>query len=121
MFVRASICRPDGRARDHRRTTGLSGDGDGCRKAIAAQAAESSSQFAARAAPMSLKPRSIAVSWSIVVLVSCAGMGAAIGQAQPAAPPAKQAGASPLEPLSWLPGCWEGKVNLRDFREEWLP
>src|SRR5207244_4009951 len=21
----------------------------------------------------------------------------------------------------WMQGCWEGKVNLRDFREEWLP
>jgi hypothetical protein len=75
---------------------------------------------------MSLKSRSIAVGWSIVVLMSCAGMSGAIGQAQPAAPspgtpPAKQAGTSPLEPLAWLPGCWEGKVNLRDFREEWLP
>ena len=26
-----------------------------------------------------------------------------------------------LEPLAWLHGCWEGKVNFRDFREEWLP
>jgi hypothetical protein len=28
---------------------------------------------------------------------------------------------STLEPLGWLHGCWEGKVNQRDFREEWLP
>jgi hypothetical protein len=26
-----------------------------------------------------------------------------------------------LEPFAWLAGCWEGKVNQRDFREEWLP
>lgn len=29
--------------------------------------------------------------------------------------------ASPLEPFGWLQGCWDGKVNQRDFREEWLP
>ncbi len=42
--------------------------------------------------------------------------------AQTAAPPA-QASANPLslEALAWLAGCWEGKVNQRDFREEWLP
>jgi Domain of unknown function (DUF6265) len=28
---------------------------------------------------------------------------------------------SALEPLGWLHGCWDGKVNQRDFREEWLP
>jgi Domain of unknown function (DUF6265) len=28
---------------------------------------------------------------------------------------------STLEPFGWLHGCWEGKVNQRDFREEWLP
>jgi hypothetical protein len=28
---------------------------------------------------------------------------------------------STLEPLGWLHGCWDGKVNQRDFREEWLP
>ncbi|HEY7945311.1 MAG: DUF6265 family protein [Burkholderiales bacterium] len=27
----------------------------------------------------------------------------------------------PLSPLAWVHGCWEGKVNQRDFREEWLP
>ena len=27
----------------------------------------------------------------------------------------------PLAPLAWMRGCWEGKVNQRDFREEWLP
>jgi Domain of unknown function (DUF6265) len=26
-----------------------------------------------------------------------------------------------LEPFGWLHGCWDGKVNGRDFREEWLP
>jgi Domain of unknown function (DUF6265) len=27
----------------------------------------------------------------------------------------------PLDAFAWLSGCWEGKVNQRDFREEWLP
>jgi Domain of unknown function (DUF6265) len=45
----------------------------------------------------------------------------------PAAPPNTAAPATPvnptstLEPFGWLHGCWDGKVNLRDFREEWLP
>jgi hypothetical protein len=46
---------------------------------------------------------------------------------QDAAPPNKAAPAtrvnptSALEPFGWLHGCWDGKVNQRDFREEWLP
>ena len=45
----------------------------------------------------------------------------------PAAPPNTAAPATPvnptstLEPFGWLHGCWDGKVNQRDFREEWLP
>jgi hypothetical protein len=57
--------------------------------------------------------------------------GPACAQA-PATPPAvPPAGAAtdkpadkptgPLAPLAWMRGCWEGKVNQRDFREEWLP
>jgi hypothetical protein len=38
--------------------------------------------------------------------------------AGPAPPPDTP---SPLEAFAWLAGCWEGKVNQRDFREEWLP
>ena len=26
-----------------------------------------------------------------------------------------------LAAFTWLAGCWEGSVNQRDFREEWLP
>ena len=37
------------------------------------------------------------------------------------APAAAAAKPSPLEPFAWLAGCWEGKVNQREFREEWLP
>ncbi len=27
----------------------------------------------------------------------------------------------PLAPLAWLEGCWQGAVNQREFREQWLP
>jgi hypothetical protein len=39
---------------------------------------------------------------------------------QPASAPTG-AGSPALQPLAWLAGCWEGKVNQREFREEWLP
>ena len=29
--------------------------------------------------------------------------------------------AAALAPLAWLEGCWGGNVNLRDFREQWMP
>jgi hypothetical protein len=49
---------------------------------------------------------------------------AAIGS--PAVPPGSAVTAAPvttsaLAPFGWLHGCWDGKVNQRDFREEWLP
>ena len=31
------------------------------------------------------------------------------------------AGATALDPLAWLEGCWQGNVNQREFREQWLP
>lgn len=37
--------------------------------------------------------------------------------ATPAAPEAS----GPLAPLAWLEGCWQGNVNQREFREQWLP
>lgn len=48
---------------------------------------------------------------------------------QPAAPEAapeaeratQPADAGPLAPLEWLAGCWQGAVNQREFREQWLP
>jgi len=27
----------------------------------------------------------------------------------------------PLAALAWLEGCWQGSVNQREFREQWLP
>ncbi|HWZ74453.1 MAG TPA: DUF6265 family protein [Casimicrobiaceae bacterium] len=38
-----------------------------------------------------------------------------------AAPTTPGSPTSALDPLGWLHGCWDGKVNQRDFREEWLP
>ncbi|MEO9137095.1 MAG: DUF6265 family protein [Casimicrobiaceae bacterium] len=29
--------------------------------------------------------------------------------------------AGPLVPLAWLEGCWQGTVNQREFREQWMP
>ena len=45
----------------------------------------------------------------------------AVVAAQGTPPPASPAAPSPLDDFAWLAGCWEGKVNQRDFREEWLP
>jgi hypothetical protein len=69
------------------------------------------------------------------VLTAALLAGALVGPASaqtPATPPAvPPSGAAnektadtpkgPLAPLAWMRGCWEGKVNQRDFREEWLP
>jgi Domain of unknown function (DUF6265) len=45
----------------------------------------------------------------------------AVAAAQGTPPPVATAAPSPLQDFAWLAGCWEGKVNQRDFREEWLP
>ncbi|MEO8536487.1 MAG: DUF6265 family protein [Betaproteobacteria bacterium] len=43
------------------------------------------------------------------------------------APPAAAADAEPaaatgpIAALAWLSGCWQGSVNQREFREQWLP
>jgi Domain of unknown function (DUF6265) len=64
-------------------------------------------------------------------LLAGALAGAASAQAPATSPPVPPGGAAsdkpadkpagPLAPLAWMRGCWEGKVNQRDFREEWLP
>jgi hypothetical protein len=38
----------------------------------------------------------------------------------PANAPAAAAADDPLSALAWLRGCWQGKVNQREFREMWL-
>jgi len=47
--------------------------------------------------------------------------GAPAGTDKPADKPADTPATGPLAPLVWMRGCWDGKVNQRDFREEWLP
>lgn len=75
------------------------------------------------------------VPYSMLAAASLACMlsAGALAQApKPAAPSAAAADATadksadssaagPLAPLAWVHGCWGGKVNQRDFREEWLP
>jgi hypothetical protein len=49
--------------------------------------------------------------------------GAALAQA-PAPAPAPENVKLPTDSMSelaWLYGCWGGKVNQRDFREQWMP
>ena len=62
--------------------------------------------------------------WRRMLLALCA-MPAGVGSAQAPLPPvaasAATPAASPLAAFAWLAGCWEGKVNQREFREEWLP
>ncbi len=45
--------------------------------------------------------------------------------AQSAAPaggnPVATTGNDALQPLAWLAGCWQGSVNRREFREQWMP
>jgi hypothetical protein len=59
----------------------------------------------------------------------CGGIAIAAAQAQVPAPapaaPAAVAPATPASPslasLAWLAGCWQGAVNTRSFREQWMP
>jgi hypothetical protein len=38
-----------------------------------------------------------------------------------ATPAETRAGEGPLATLGWLPGCYRGTANQREFREQWLP
>jgi|SRR5450631_2126337 hypothetical protein len=59
---------------------------------------------------------------TLLVLLVALPFAAAAQYPAPAQTPASAAAKpSPLEQFAWLAGCWEGKVNQRDFREEWLP
>ncbi|HEY7787881.1 MAG TPA: DUF6265 family protein [Casimicrobiaceae bacterium] len=41
--------------------------------------------------------------------------------AQSQAQLADAADPGPVAPLAWLEGCWQGTVNQREFREQWMP
>jgi hypothetical protein len=42
-------------------------------------------------------------------------------RAEPSASTAPASESSPLDQLSWLRGCWSGKIERREFTETWLP
>lgn len=59
---------------------------------------------------------------TLIALLAALPVAAAAQYTPPAQAPAGAAAKPPsLEAFAWLAGCWEGKVNQRDFREEWLP
>jgi hypothetical protein len=95
-------------------------------------------RFAALAPRLPLRlARSLAFARTLALaLASAAALTPALAQAPAAtaqdpatanAPAAPASTAAPADPAStlasfgWLHGCWDGKVNQRDFREEWLP
>ena len=45
----------------------------------------------------------------------------AFAQTPAAAPEMIKLDTKSMSELSWLSGCWGGKVNQRDFREQWMP
>ena len=76
--------------------------------------------------------RSFAVALGVLALCAVArAQQPAAPEAAPAPAPAIPAEATapattpetsgPLAPLAWLEGCWQGNVNQREFREQWLP
>jgi hypothetical protein len=58
-------------------------------------------------------------------LFACITLAVALPIKAQTAPAAEAAAPAPLpltiESLSWVTGCWQGDVNGREFREEWLP
>jgi uncharacterized protein DUF6265 len=58
----------------------------------------------------------------VLLAVSLAVSAQAPSGTESAPPPTSTAlVAATIDQLGWLQGCWDGKVNQRDFREEWLP
>jgi hypothetical protein len=55
-----------------------------------------------------------------IVFTLLVAASAALAQTTPAPDPNAAAG-DPLAPLAFLEGCWQGSVNQRDFREQWMP
>jgi hypothetical protein len=63
-----------------------------------------------------LRPaRARGIVFTLVVAASVA-----LAQSTPTPDPNAAAG-DPLAPLAFLEGCWQGNVNQRDFREQWMP
>jgi hypothetical protein len=58
---------------------------------------------------------------TIRYLVAAAALQAAAAFAQAPAPDLTPLDAKSASVMSWLYGCWGGKVNGRDFREQWMP
>jgi hypothetical protein len=58
------------------------------------------------------------------IAIAAAQVPAQVPAPAPAAP-AANVPATPAPPslasLAWLAGCWQGAVNMRDFREQWMP
>lgn len=46
---------------------------------------------------------------------------ATLAQTPPAATEVVKLPTDAMAELTWLSGCWGGKVNGRDFREQWMP
>ena len=58
---------------------------------------------------------------AIRLFVASAALHAAAVFAQAPAPETTPLDTKAASVMSWLYGCWGGKVNQRDFREQWMP
>jgi hypothetical protein len=60
---------------------------------------------------------------AIRTLAACAALfsAATLAQTPAATPEIVNLPTDSMAELSWLYGCWGGKVNGRDFREQWMP
>ena len=80
-------------------------------------------------APMTFE-RSIKRSLTVLLaacgcVAGCAQTGTPSLAPEPVRPPPAPAqpavATGPVAPFAWLAGCWQGSVNQREFREQWLP
>ena len=58
---------------------------------------------------------------AIRLFVASAAVHAAAAFAQAPVPETTPLDTKAVSVMSWLYGCWGGKVNQRDFREQWMP
>ena len=58
---------------------------------------------------------------AIRLFVASAALHAAAVFAQAPAPETTPLDTKAVSVMSWVYGCWGGKVNQRDFREQWMP